>query len=167
VNGHRPFSLAGGNDSKCPTPAVRNIRRNRLSWVECGRSLSKPFYLRTGPFTASLPSRAGRHRARDALVQEKRSTCRSRRRSGRWPSAGTPEICPPLVTDRKTADNRELPQRPHRARYASTARSSPRRHQPPQVRFARLNATQRYLAIRISAYTSSNVCPCRWTHDIV
>jgi hypothetical protein len=30
------LDFGGGNQSSCPTPAVRNARRDRLSWVESG-----------------------------------------------------------------------------------------------------------------------------------
>ena len=32
-NPQRPLSLGRANRSSCPTPAVRDTRRNRLNWV--------------------------------------------------------------------------------------------------------------------------------------
>jgi hypothetical protein len=39
LNRQRALSLGGGNASSCPTPAVRNPPRDRLSWVDCVEKL--------------------------------------------------------------------------------------------------------------------------------
>jgi len=38
LNPKPALSLGGGNGSSCPTPAVRDTRRDRLNWVESEQS---------------------------------------------------------------------------------------------------------------------------------
>jgi hypothetical protein len=65
LNRHRPFALGRGNASSCPTPAVRDSRWERLSWVETGhcvwcdtRNLGHPFRRSPAASRKDKPSEA-------------------------------------------------------------------------------------------------------------
>ena len=50
LNPQPALSLAGGNRSSCPTPAVRDTRRDRRNWVVCRHSRRSPNGALTRPF---------------------------------------------------------------------------------------------------------------------
>jgi len=79
---HRPFSLTAGTASSCPTPAVRNARRDRLNWVVSRNAISRysttsVARARSDGGSASAPSSATARRLRELPKRSSR---------GRWPA---------------------------------------------------------------------------------